>query len=167
LSGQAFVRDLLASGGQPALDAAFRDPPRSTEQILHPEKYGVDEPQLVLVPDVEEELGVAWDDLDVQDVGEAWLLRLLDLELPSSDASDAASGWDGGQYRAWTTGTATAVALDTLWDSDDEAVQFAETVETWAQDRSVTVVTEGQAVRVLFASDEESLEALEAALAGT
>jgi len=167
LSGQAFVRDLLASGRQPALDAAFRDPPRSTEQILHPEKYGVDEPQLVLVPDVEEELGVAWDDLDVQDVGEAWLLRLLDLELPSSDASDAASGWDGGQYRAWTTGTATAVALETLWDSDDEAVQFAEAVETWAQDRSVTVVTEGQAVRVLFASDEESLEALEAALAGT
>jgi hypothetical protein len=166
LSGQAFVRDLLASGGQPALDAAFRDPPRSTEQILHPEKYGVDEPRLVLVPDVEEELGEAWDDLDVQDVGEAWLLRLLDLKLPSSDASDAATGWDGGQYRAWTTGTATAVAMDTLWDSQDEADQFAETVETWAQDRSVTVVTEGQAVRVLFASDDESLEALEAALAG-
>jgi hypothetical protein len=118
------------------------------------------------VPDVEEELGEAWDDLDVQDVGEAWLLRLLDLELPSSDAGDAAAGWDGGQYRAWTSGTATAVVMDTLWDSEDEAAEFAETAETWAQDRSVTVVTEGEAVRVLFASDEGSLEALEAALAG-
>jgi hypothetical protein len=167
LSGQAFVRDLLVRGGQQALDAAFRDPPRSTEQILHPEKYGLDEPRLVQVPDVEERLGEAWDDLDVQDVGEAWLLRLLDLELPSSDASDAAAGWDGGQYRAWTTGTATAVVLETLWDSEDEAEQFAEAVETYAQDRPVTIVTQGEAVRVLFASDDESLQSLEAALSGT
>lgn len=164
--GQAFVRDILASGGQGALDAAFRDPPRSTEQILHPEKYGLDEPRPVQVPDVEDELGPAWDDLDVQDVGEAWLLRLLDLELPSSDASDAADGWDGGQYRAWSTGTATVVALETLWDSETDAAEFADAVETWAQDRPVTVVTEGQALRVLFASDGGALEALEAVLTG-
>jgi hypothetical protein len=166
LRGQAFVRALLASGGQEALDAAFRDPPRSTEQVLHPEKYGLDEPRLVQVPDVEDDLGDGWDDLDVQDVGEAWLLRLLDLELPSSDASDAAAGWDGGQYRAWSTGTATAVAMETVWDSEDEAAEFADAVETYAQGRPVAAGIEGQEVRVLFASDERALEALEAALAG-
>jgi hypothetical protein len=165
LSGQAFVRALLAGGGQPALDAAFRDPPRSTEQILHPEKYGLDEPQVVRVPDVEEELGDAWDDLDVQDVGEAWLLRLLDLELPTSDATDAAAGWDGGQYRAWGSGSAAVVVMDTLWDSEDDAAEFADAVETYAQDRPITVGTDGQVVRVLFGWDEESLRALEAALA--
>jgi hypothetical protein len=167
LTGQAFVRALLAGGGQKALDAAFRDPPRSTEQVLHPEKYGLDEPQVIQVPDVEEELGEAWDDLDVQDVGEAWLLRLLHLELPSSDATDAAAGWDGGQYRAWADGTATAVVLETLWDSDEDAAEFAAAIEIYAQGRPITAVTEEQAVRVLFASDAESLRALEAALAGT
>jgi hypothetical protein len=166
LTGQAFVRALLASGGQEALDAAFRDPPRSTEQILHPEKYGLDQPQVVQVPDVEEELGEGWDDLDVQDVGEAWLLRLLELELPSSDASDAAAGWDGGQYRAWGNGSITAVVLDTLWDSEDDATEFADAVETFAQVRSITVVTGGQSARVLFASDDGTLHSLEAALAG-
>lgn len=164
VSGQAFVRALLVSGGQRALDAAFRDPPRSTEQILHPEKYGLDEPRLVQVPDVEEQLGEAWDDLDVQDVGEAWLLRLLDLELLPSDAGDAVAGWDGGQYRAWSSGTATALVMDTLWDSEDDAAEFADAVETYGQDRPVTVVTEAQAVRVLFASDVGSLQALAAAL---
>jgi hypothetical protein len=165
LTGQAFVRALLAGGGQEALDAAFRDPPRSTEQILHPEKYGLDEPQRVQVADIEVELGEDWDDLDVQDVGEAWLLRLLDLELPSSDATDAAAGWDGGQYRAWVNGSAAAVVLDTVWDSNDDATEFAAAVETFAQGRPITVVTGEQAVRVLFASDADALEALEAALA--
>lgn len=169
LNGQAFVRSLLLRGGQPALDDAFRDPPRSTEQILHPEKFGVDEPQLVEAPDLEEALGTGWVDLDVQDVGEGWLLRLLGLDLPASDARDAAAGWDGGQYRAWAGGSGTAVLLDTVWDSAEDATEFADAAEVWAQDRAVSVIprgTTGTTVRVAFASDGAVLQSVEAALAG-
>lgn len=35
-AGQDFVRALVASGGFAAVDAAFRDPPRSTAAIFHP-----------------------------------------------------------------------------------------------------------------------------------
>jgi hypothetical protein len=163
LSGQSFVQTLLDTGGQEALDAAFRDPPRSMEQVLHPEKYGVDEPQIVEAPDVEESLGQGWDDLDVQDVGEAWLARFLDVELPSSDARTAAAGWDGGQYRAWSSGSATAVILETVWDSEEEAAEFADSMETWAQDRPIEASSEGTSVSVLFASDEGTLDLLRTA----
>lgn len=163
LSGQSFVQTILDTGGQEALDAAFRDPPRSMEQVLHPEKYDVDEPQIVEVPDVEDSLGQGWQDLDVQDVGEAWLLRYLDVELPSSDARDAAAGWDGGQYRAWSSGSATAVVLETVWDSEEEAVEFADAIETYAQDRPIEASAGGTTVTVLFASDEETLDLLRAA----
>jgi hypothetical protein len=165
LNGQAFVRTLMNEGGQSALDAAFADPPQSTEQILHPEKYPDDEPQAVQVPDLQEELGSGWQALDVQDVGEGWLVRLLRLELPASDAGDAAAGWDGGQYRAWSRGPATAVVLDTVWDSDDEAAEFAQSFEIWAEDRPVTVERTGARVRLLFGSDGGALEDLERALA--
>jgi hypothetical protein len=163
LSGQSFVQTLLDTGGQEALDAAFRDPPRSMEQVLHPEKYGVDEPQIVEAPDVEESLGQGWDDLDFQDVGEAWLIRLLDVELPSSDARNAAAGWDGGQYRAWNSGSASAVILETVWDSEEEAAEFADAVETWAQDRPIEASPEGTSVTVLFANDDETLDLLRTA----
>jgi hypothetical protein len=165
LRGQAFVQALLGRGGQPALDAAFRDPPRSTEQIMHPEKYGVDEPQLLEVPDLEDELGEGWDDLDVQDVGEAWLVRLLSLELPNSDSTGAAAGWDGGRYRAWAKGAETVVLLETVWDSEDDALEFADALDVWAQGRPVAPARAGTTVRVLFASSEETLAAARQAAA--
>ena len=39
LAGRDFVRALHERGGWPALRKAWSDPPRSTEQVLHPEKY--------------------------------------------------------------------------------------------------------------------------------
>ncbi|MGH9280317.1 MAG: hypothetical protein ACRD12_19735, partial [Acidimicrobiales bacterium] len=39
VAGPAFVESLLDAGGTARLDDAFRRPPRSTEQILHPDRY--------------------------------------------------------------------------------------------------------------------------------
>src|SRR5439155_15444755 len=51
-NGQAFVEALFARGGEGAVNAAFRNPPVSTEQILHPGKYPGDVPQAVDIPDL-------------------------------------------------------------------------------------------------------------------
>ena len=49
--GFAFVQERRHLGGWAAVDAAFRDLPVSTEQILHPEKYDAHElPIPVAVP---------------------------------------------------------------------------------------------------------------------
>ena len=170
VAGQAFVTALSTGGGIPAIDEAFRDLPVSTEQILHPERYPNDVPTAVDVPDLASALGVGWEDLDVQEVGEAWLLLALDLRLETGVSEDAAAGWDGGIYRAWTDGEHVALVLSTVWDSPAEATVFAGTMRDWIaaspDDQAAEVLpVEGSGIQVLFASDASTLEVLRAALA--
>jgi len=159
-SGRTFVRALLERGGLGAVNAAFRDPPDSTEQILHPDRYPGDQPRSVNVPNIREKLGGPWKDLDVEDVGEAWLEGLLDLRLPGARAEQAGFGWDGGQYRAWALGDRTAVLMQTVWDTSNDAKQFAEAMETFGRGGFVAVERRGAEVDVLFGSDQVALEDL-------
>lgn len=164
-SGRLFVESLTASGGQAAVNAAFRDPPVSTEQILHPDKFPGDAPRTVAVPQMREKLGGPWTDLDVMDVGEAWLSTLLALRLPSDEAATAAAGWDGGQYRAWSRGDQTAVLLQTVWDRDIDAVEFIDAMRRFGSSNLSMSIHRNQAgVDVLFGSDAGALRDLERAV---
>ena len=42
--GLTFVERPLAQGGQAALDAVFRSPPESTEQVIHRDNFASHEP---------------------------------------------------------------------------------------------------------------------------
>jgi hypothetical protein len=161
-NGQAFVEALLAKGGEGAVNDAFRNPPASTEQVLHPDKYPGDAPQVVAVPDLGPKLGNGWNDLDFQDVGEGWLRLMLALRASEPDAEAAAAGWDGGQYRAWAKGSSTAVVLDTVWDSAFDANEFVEVMTPWLGAQPSAVLPNGLSVRVLFASDAATLATLRA-----
>lgn len=50
-TGPAFVRHIRQQGGWEAVNAIYENPPASTEQTIHPEKYGTDPPRNVSVPD--------------------------------------------------------------------------------------------------------------------
>jgi hypothetical protein len=164
-SGRLFVESLISGGGQAAVNAAFRDPPVSTEQILHPSKYPGDRPQDIAVPQIREKLGGPWADLDVMDIGESWLSTLLALRLPTDEAATAAAGWDGGQYRAWSRGDQTAVLLQTVWDRESDAVEFADAMRRFAgSDQSLTVHRKSDRVDVLFGSNAGALRDLERAV---
>ncbi len=161
--GRSFIEALLARGGEAAVNDAFRHPPTSTEQILHPSKYPNDQPQNVPVPELREKLGGPWADIDDAPVGEGWLRTMLSLRLSDDDAATAAAGWDGGQYRAWNRGDETAVLLETVWDGDGEARQFASAMGRWIEGQEATVERRGNHVAVLFGSDHPALEDLERA----
>jgi hypothetical protein len=161
--GQTFVESLLTRGGLPAVDRAFRDPPDSTEQVLHPDRYPTDEPQEVDVADLAVRLGEDWAPIDVYQVGEAWLRLLLELRLDPSAASRAAAGWDGGEYRAWAAGDQVAVLLQTVWDKPAEAGEFAGAMRSWLGDGPAQVRQQGTRVDVLIGSDASALQALRAA----
>jgi hypothetical protein len=128
--GARFVEALLQAGWWPVVNAAYLDPPVSTEQILHPEKYvntPRDEPQTVRLPDLREDLGEGWR-LVAQDVlGELVLRAHLDQYLPStSDAVAATAGWDGDLAAVWRDADGREVlVVRSLWDSNDEAAEFA------------------------------------------
>ncbi|HXF72350.1 MAG TPA: hypothetical protein VNO79_07055 [Actinomycetota bacterium] len=164
-AGAAFVAARAALGGRRAVDQALRHLPVSTEQVIHPERYPNDAPRLVDVPDLADALGPGWRDLDVMEVGEAWLQTMLGLRLDGATARAAAAGWDGGLYRAWARGRDVAVVLETAWDREADAAGFARALRSWIGDRQpAEVLWSGARVTALFASDAGTLGALRAAL---
>jgi len=130
-AGQSFITELESRGGIAEIDAALRTFPITTEQILHPERYPSDRPSRVTVTDLTSELGSGWGDLDVMQVGEAWFQAMLELRLDASVAEAAATGWDGGIYRAFTDGRNAVVVFATAWDTQADADAFAQAVQDW------------------------------------
>ncbi|NMC69651.1 MAG: hypothetical protein GYA57_06230 [Myxococcales bacterium] len=93
VEGVAFVRGHLDRGGTAAVDALFRRPPESTEQVIHPEKYGgPDAPVRVRFrPGAFAGWHTAY-----EDTGGEFVIRLwLGSRLSRSAAAVAAAGWGG------------------------------------------------------------------------
>jgi hypothetical protein len=121
------------SGSWGALDNVWRfRPPASEEQIIHPDKYAVDERAVrVRVPDLGLVLGGGWQRYDVSSVGELDLRELFKLVGGTPDDS-AAAGWGGGRFVLWRSGSGDCAApcvsrdlgvMSLAWDSaGDRAV---------------------------------------------
>lgn len=134
--GTQFVNTLYLRGGVKAIDDAYRRPPASTEQILHPQKYvNRDDPQPVSLPDVRAALGEGWREIDAGSAGELDVRLIADQFLPDADAASIADGWDGGAYAAFESSAGTVVAMETVWDSADEARRAAEGLTEWLRPR--------------------------------
>lgn len=127
--GVEFVIDLYRENGFAAIDAAWADPPRSTEQILHPDRYRAgDAPQVVTLPPLDDTLGTGWMLLDGDILGEFYLRQYLAQQLPSATVNRAATGWGGDRYAVyWNEATDEMVmALRLVWDTPEDALEFAE-----------------------------------------
>lgn len=102
--GFDFVQGLIEQGGWAAVDAAYRNPPVTTEQIIHPEKYPSDKPVTVDMPDLAAKLGEDWDELDRNVMGE-WYTYLIfargrssQFTMNEEESKAAAAGWGGDTY---------------------------------------------------------------------
>ena len=121
LRGMVFCARLTNDGGWDALDAAYRKPPLSTEQIIHPEKYqakpdfptAIDLGALDAVP--------GWKEAGRNVVGE----MQLGVLLRRYQGKKAADGWDGDKYAVFE-GSDDRLGLVWLstWDTDDDAREF-------------------------------------------
>jgi hypothetical protein len=135
-TGLAFVNTLYERGGYAAVDRAYQDPPTSTEQLLHPERYlDRDQPQAVEVPDLAGKLGAGWRPGARVEWGELDTRLMLEGELPEATAELAASGWDGGRLRTFERAGRTAMVLRTVWDSAGQAREFCAAAGRWAGGR--------------------------------
>jgi hypothetical protein len=126
-AGRRFAEALFQAGDWEAINRAYTDPPRSTEQVLHPERYlgGRDEPARVVVPDLEAVLGEGWRMVLQDTLGEFVVGLYLDLPLPEEMAWRAADGWDGDTFVVWEREDGGRVLVwRTIWDSTVEAVEF-------------------------------------------
>lgn len=120
--GAAFVAILNQMGGFAAVDAVFNDLPRSTEQVLHPEKYlDKEEPKLFDLPD---SVMGGWS-VQVENVLGEFFLRTWLEALGSGDATVAAAGWGGDGYAVFENGSGgLALGMGILWDTDEDAREF-------------------------------------------
>ncbi len=130
LQGMMWVAQVYKQGGWEAVSAAYKSLPKSTEQVLHGEKYSANElPQKVTVRNLSASLGRGWRMADNDVQGEWGYYILLDEFLQSLDVSKrAAAGWGGDRY-ALFLGPRKAdvvVALKTVWDTEVDAREFFE-----------------------------------------
>jgi hypothetical protein len=131
LTGSQFVGQLWASGGWDAVDAAYADPPDSTEQVIHPEKYlDAEEPMAVVGPDLAAGLatttGDDWEAVEEMTVGEAMVgIWLQELGVNDRTATVAAAGW-GGDTLTVATGPdgAWSLAWRIAWDFPAHTTEF-------------------------------------------
>jgi hypothetical protein len=124
--GLDFVREIHLNGGWAAVDAVYANPPISTEQILHPERYPDDVPIILEAPDLAPFLGEGWREIEHDVLGE-WYTRLtLDEFLYDSPSELAAAGWGGDYYVALYNDERQqgAFILMTIWDSVRDTEEF-------------------------------------------
>ena len=136
--GRGDVERLQSGFPQRDVDAVWAHLPRSSEQILHPEKYwdpGLrDEPKRVAIPNAASRLGKGWKLAGSGVLGELTLGSLVGA--PTPEAADlasgrglwtnaAASGWGGDRFELWTNGDDAVVLVATVWDTAKDAAEFA------------------------------------------
>ncbi len=123
-SGLRFAHELLRRGKYKAIDAAFKNPPVSTTQILHPEKYFDTNYKVKEIDD--NTLARGCKILHRDTIGEFIISALLSQD--NSDkllVSQAAAGWAGDRVLLTECAHGTRIVRwRTVWESDLDRTQF-------------------------------------------
>lgn len=141
--GSTFVMDIFGQGGWSAVDDLYRNPPVSTEQILHPELYPDDMPIAVDLPDIISALGTGWREVSRNQMGEWYTYLILaraansNARLDDTTAQVAAAGWGGDEYLLLHNDAAqsTAFVMKTIWDTTNDAAEFSAALQQYANIR--------------------------------
>jgi len=128
-SGLRFAHARLQRGGYRALDEIFRSPPRSTEEILHPELYGSNPPSFEVFSDRDAvALVPGGGDVEHGDTLGEFLTgaTLVALGVDKRTAVGAAAGWGGDRATLVLQPRSGARFLvwRTAWDTTVDAGEF-------------------------------------------
>jgi hypothetical protein len=141
--GLEFVYSLNDRGGYKLVDQAFKNPPSSTEQILHPDKYPSEKPVDVTLPDLGKILPQGWNQVSNNELGEWYTYLVLSkgldakYQLLDSIAKKASAGWGGDRYAVYTDPRSGKVVflLHTKWDTRNDADEFFRALKEYGQER--------------------------------
>jgi hypothetical protein len=147
--GLRFVETLRRSR-PPAVgvDDAFRRPPASSEQVLHPEKYLANEQPREVELDFEGFTDEGWRLTATTPLGEVGVRGLLLAGLSAEDAKRAAAGWGGDRaFLFEREGRAPLFVWRTAWDKTTDAQEFFRAYNTLLQQRASTEAAGSDAER--------------------
>ena len=168
--GQQFAMALYVAGGTAAIDAAFRNPPTCTKDILHPEQFLQHRatPERIELPKFDSK---DWRLIGSNDLGEFGTRFLLQDGIGAFDAQTVAQGWNGDRYAVYERGTngPTALVWQSAWEDDQQAGEFAAAYKKTIDKRGGPVASnlhihrDGKHVTVLQSSDSGFADAWNAA----
>jgi hypothetical protein len=146
-SGLRFAHTLLLEDGYKAVDKAFKNPPESTEEILHPEKYLKGEKSYRMVTDEEVAIELPEGAKEIyKDVfGEFGTSSLLGMfHKDKRDVAVAAAGWGGDRASVFEDKKGVLhFRWITLWDTEKDAKEFYASYSTGLkQNYSTTTYSE-------------------------
>ncbi|HVM09457.1 MAG TPA: hypothetical protein VM345_13400 [Acidimicrobiales bacterium] len=129
--GPQFATAVVAEGGQERLDAAFREPPTTSEQILNPDRYLADgaPPRILENPKADGKI------IDQGVIGQLGMILILQRILDDDDAFVASDGWGGDRYVAWRSGDKTCVRTNLVMDTATDAREMADALRRAARQR--------------------------------
>jgi len=169
LKGLAFVFAVEERGWSEVEKLYTEYPPQSTEQILHPEKWFAREtPVRFEWPSLEtHDLFAGWDVLEQNVVGEMqWRVIFAEHGL-AAESQVAAAGWNGDRWAVLRNAETGALLLQlrTTWDTEQDAIEFAEAYERLLdvkyadREEPTRVVRNGKDVLIVEGGDAASLDA--------
>jgi len=182
-AGLAFVKAQSTSDADfnARIDAAYRRPPVSTEQVLHPELYAADQrPSPPELRDLAAATGC--ESRRRSTLGEFKMRELLDANLDTSTAEHAAAGGNGDVFETVRCGTSLGLVERWRADTDDDAARlvqaFTDWAPAWARSGPATggrfsgpggtgrIVRSGSVVDLVLADDAATADRLASAATG-
>jgi hypothetical protein len=134
--GSLFVQDLLDTGGQSRLDAAFAMPPTTSEQILDPKRYIAGEAAVAV-----QTPGADGSSSSVGVLGALLLREMLFDSLPSvAQVQRAITGWGGDAYTTWVDASGKACLRDTfVGDTQGDTNELVGAITEWGVDHDAVI----------------------------
>jgi hypothetical protein len=157
-AGFAFVAALRAQKPWSAIDAAFKRPPISTEQVLHPEKYLADEqPVTVDAPALDGAKLVdstTWGELGFQQ-----FLRAHGVD--TRVAKLAAAGWAGDRVATYERDRHVIGLARLAFDSEIDAIEAFEAAERAIDDSQLAARAENTETRTRWLALDGTISSIE------
>ena len=168
LQGFCFCVSVRKVGGQKLLDYCFsKDPPRSTEQILHPEKWHTnrDDPIEIVWPNLSKELP-GYTKLKEGQLGEQSIHILLREALKNDTiAAEAAMGWGGDKFCVYEKDGKRVLAWITEWDTNKDAREFLAAARRMGADWQIEAPAPRRVTLVRSSAGAETVRLLQNGLA--
>jgi hypothetical protein len=140
LVGPGFTQSVVAGGGQARLDAAFKSPPTTTAEVIHPGIFlaGLT-PASVDLPGAD---GAVIDKGVLGELGLDLLLERLTArsQVTSSQAQAVTAGWSGDRYIAWDQGAQACVRTRFVMSGQDATKALLAALRQFAGDQPGTTI---------------------------
>jgi hypothetical protein len=137
--GEIFVGAVVADGGERAIDAAFGDPPTTSEQVLFPPLYAQRQARVEVPPPPAD--GEVVDEGVVGALFWFGLFTTGDAPVAAQDAFRAVQGWGGDWAVTWEDGDAACARADVVGDTADDTAELEDALEAWAEQSAAAEVS--------------------------